>query len=108
MLGLFVIAFFCFGCEKVGLQPPIAVTFRYSLLDSTRVLQVTNKSGNETLIMKIDVQNKEEKQQASHVFKVRPGDTYEIGRLEMNWVFLKGETLGKSIEDNSDYEVNFV
>ena len=31
-------------------------------------------------------------QEASHIFKVAPGATYEIGRLEMDWFFLKGET----------------
>ena len=89
--GMLCIVFLC-GCEKIGATPPAAITFRYSLLDTTRVLQVTNKSNSETLVMKIDAKNHEKKLQASHTFKVAPGATYEIGRLEMGWFFEKGET----------------
>jgi len=81
-----------FGCERVGIKPPVAITFRDSLMDSTQVLQVTNKSGSETLVMKIEARSKDGKQTATHVFKVRPGETYEVGRLEMNWLFREGET----------------
>ena len=42
--------------------------------------------------MRIDARNAKKHQHASHIFKVAPGATYEIGRLEMGWVFIKGET----------------
>ena len=90
-LGILCIVFLC-GCEKIGATPPAAITFRYSMLDTTRVLQVTNKSNSETLVMRIEAKNHEKNQEASHIFKVAPGSTYEIGRLEMDWVFEKGET----------------
>ena len=79
------------ACDAGGVLPPATITFRESLLDSTRVMQVTNRSGSETLVMKLDVYNDSYNQHGNLVFKVKPGATYEIGRLEMGWCFLRGE-----------------
>lgn len=79
------------ACDAGGVLPPATITFRESLLDSTRVMQVTNRSGSETLVMTLDVYNDSYNQHGNLVFKVTPGATYEIGRLEMGWCFLRGE-----------------
>jgi hypothetical protein len=79
------------ACDAGGVLPPATITFRESLLDSTRVMQVTNRSGSETLVMKLDVYNDAYNQHGQLVFKVKPGATYEIGRLEMGWLFRRGE-----------------
>ena len=79
------------GCDSGGINPPASVTFRESMLDSSKVMQITNRSGSETLVMKLWVCNHTYKQNGTHVFKVKPGETYEIGRLEMGWRFLRGE-----------------
>ena len=89
-LVLFVVAIGT-ACDAGGVLPPATITFRESLLDSTRVMQVTNRSGSETLVMKLDVYNDSYNQHGNLVFKVKPGATYEIGRLEMGWCFLRGE-----------------
>ena len=90
-LGI-MIATLVTGCDSGGIQPPVSITFRYSALDSaTKVMQVTNRSGSETLVMKIDAYNDAKTQHADLIFKVAPGDTYEIGILEMGWAFEKGE-----------------
>ncbi len=79
------------GCDSGGVIPPATITFRESFWDSTRVMQVTNRSGSETLVMVLDVYDKNN-QHGQHVFKVKPGSTYEIGRLEMGWCFRRGES----------------
>ena len=79
------------GCDSGGIMPPATVTFRESMLDTSRVMQVTNRSGSETLVMKLDVYNDAYNQHGQLVFKVKPGATYEIGRLEMGWLFRRGE-----------------
>ena len=79
------------GCDSGGVMPPATVTFRESMLDTSRVMQVTNRSGSETLVMKLDVYNDTYNQHGKLVFKVKPGATYEIGRLEMGWLFRRGE-----------------
>ncbi len=85
-----IIAVGC-GCDSGGVVPPATITFRESFWDSTRVMQVTNRSGSETLVMVLDVYDKNN-QHGQHVFKVKPGVTYEIGRLEMGWCFHRGES----------------
>ena len=86
---LATIAVFVGGCKST---PPISVTFRRSLLySSTLVMQVTNRSGSETLVMKLSVSNKRHHQHKEYIFKVKPGDTEEIGVLEMDWSFESGE-----------------
>ena len=89
-LVLFVVAIGT-ACDSGGVLPPITVTFRESLLDSTRVMQVTNRSGSETLVIELNVYNDYHNQHGNYVFKVKPGETYEIGRLEMGWCFVRGE-----------------
>ena len=79
------------ACDSGGVLPPATVTFRESMLDSSRVMQVTNRSGNETLVLQLDVYNDTYNQHGQLVFKVKPGATYEIGRLEMGWLFRRGE-----------------
>ena len=100
-LFLCVLATLSAGCEKFGRRPPVTITFRESLLDSTRVVQVTNRSGSETLVMKLEVWNDEQNEYSSYVFKFRPGNTYEIGRMEMNWVFVTGERIKLSADGYS-------
>ena len=83
------------GCGYNPLsEPPISVTFRGSLMDfgTTSVMQITNRSGSETLVVTVHVENKKSNHHTSHTVKIRPGDTVELGRLEMNWCFEKGET----------------
>ncbi len=79
------------GCDSGGVVPPATITFRESFWDSTRVMQVTNRSGSETLVIVLDVYDKNN-HHGQHVFKVKPGSTYEIGRLEMGWCFRRGES----------------
>lgn len=81
------------GCEQAGIQPPATVTFRKSMLDSTRVVQVTNRKNNETLVMSLHVVNRKKGEKGDYTFKVGPGETVEIGRLEMGWVFESGEKI---------------
>ena len=94
LLGVLCMVFLC-GCE-----PPISVTWRQSLLDpSTRVMQVTNRDGSETLVIKLKVKNKNQTEASSHVFKVGPGETEEIGILEMGWTFKPGDTYSLEADD---------
>ena len=73
--------------------PPISVTFRSSLLDwGNKVMQITNRSAGETLVLQVHVENKGMRQEASISKKVGPGETIELGILEMGWTFVKGET----------------
>lgn len=88
-------ATFMVGCGSGMLsEPPISVTFRGSLMDfgKTQVMRITNRSGSETLVVTVYVENKKSNQHKSHVVKIGPGDTVELGRLEMNWYFETGET----------------
>jgi len=87
VLGVLLLA----GCGSR--RPPISVTWRISLLDdSSYVMQVTNRSNNETMVIHLNAKNKELGQHVSHTFKVAPGATEEIGILEAGWKFLPGET----------------
>ncbi len=88
---LLIVSLLGSGCDLGGVLPPATVTFRESMLDSSRVMQVTNRSGSETLVLKLDVYNDTYNQHGQFVFKVKPGATYEIGRLEMGWLFRRGE-----------------
>ena len=58
----------------------------------SRVMQVTNRGGSETLVISLHVKNESLAQKSSFVFKIKPGETQEIGMLEMDWKFLPGET----------------
>ena len=93
-LGIMMTTFLVTGCDSGGLMPPASISFRYSyniFAASTRVMQVTNRSGKETLVMRLDVRNEKSNESGSYSFKVRPGSTYEIGILEMGWAFMPGE-----------------
>ena len=100
IMGVFLLS----GCDENGSviepigrivapppPPPASITFRSSML-AGQVLQVTNRSNSETLVMEVVARNDAKNQRATHVFKVRPGDTYEIGMLEMNWKWETGES----------------
>ena len=90
VIGLLIVGIvvFCFWG-----RPPISVTWRTSLLESdSKVMQVTNRRGQETLVLQLEVVNSELKQDRSYTFKVGPGATEELGILEMNWKFMPGET----------------
>lgn len=81
---------FC-GCDG-GITPPLTVNFRKSLLDSTRVMQLTNRSGKETLVvlvLVIDGRNKSK--QDRHLLKIRPGDTEEVGWVQADFNFERGD-----------------
>ncbi len=78
---------------KTGVRPPISVTFRKSLLDDTRVLRVTNRKSDETLVISLKVVNKEKGRQGDHIFKVGPGKTNEVGIIQMGWSFEPGEEI---------------
>lgn len=83
-----------FGCsedESFITPPPLTITFRESLLDSTRVMQLTNRSGSESLVAQVQVRNKTTGEKKTHILKIAPGATEELGRLEMAWVFEPGE-----------------
>lgn len=94
LLLVFTASLLFSGCDGYGVTPPIAVTFRKSLLDgTTKVLQITNKSGTETLIIRIDAYNDKSGQHQAIAAKVAPGATEEFGFLEMNWYFETGERI---------------
>ena len=91
----FMTVFFGAGCDGGGVMPPATVTFRYSnnpFIASSKVMQVTNRSGKETLVMRLDVKNEKKQESGFHIFKLKPGETYEIGTMEMGWKFETGET----------------
>ena len=92
VIGCGLQVFLC-GCDLQ--TPPVTITFRKSLLDSTRVMQLTNRSGSETLVVLVKVRNTIRDTHTSHILKVGPGETEELGRLEMSWVF----------EPEEEYEV---
>ncbi|MBP5531966.1 MAG: hypothetical protein J6Y54_08075 [Lentisphaeria bacterium] len=82
---------FMTGCGPLN-EPPISVTWRTSLLNSnSNVMQVTNRSSRETLVLHLHVESRERSEKATYTFKVAPGDTEEIGILEMGWQFMPGE-----------------
>ena len=97
LLGI-IIATFVTGCDsgdkgdqKGGTPPPASITFRNSKIDSsTKVFQVTNRSGSETLVMKLDFHDNKG-HHGEHQFKVSPGDTYEIGVWETGLYFETGD-----------------
>jgi len=74
-----------------GFRPPILVSFRESKIDSTKVMLVTNSSASETLELTLDVYSDIKDKSSNHKFKVKPGKTSEIGRLQMWWSFVSGE-----------------
>lgn len=94
---LFCIIFLTCGCDKIIKEvtappPPISVTFRSSAgLWGGKVMQVTNRSSDETLVMSLYVENTRLNQCKSYTFIVKPGNTHEIGMLEMGWIFVEGE-----------------
>lgn len=88
LVGAFVFS----GCEGQGVRPPLTVTFRESLLPGgTRVLQITNRSSSETLVLRVDAFNDVRNQHAYQIVNVSPGAVQELGIMEMDWVFEKGE-----------------
>ena len=93
-LGIVIATIVITGCDSGGLMPPASISFRYSyniFAASTRVMQVTNRSGKETLVMRLSVRNEKSNESGTYSFKVKPGSTYEIGILEMGWAFMPGE-----------------
>lgn len=88
LVGVFVFS----GCECRGIRPPLTVTFRESMLPGgTRVLQITNRSSSETLVLRVDAFNDARNQHAYQIVNVSPGAVQELGIIEMDWLFEKGE-----------------
>ena len=64
------------GCGGKN-PPPASITFRRPIgVGDWTVMQITNRSGSETLMMHIDEMNGE---QDGFTFKVLPGETHEVG-----------------------------
>lgn len=91
---LLVLAVLCM-VSIVGCQPPISVSFRKSAMDfgKTKVMRITNRRENKTIVAQIrvtryiDVNRDDIDQEARHIVRIGPGDTVELGRLEMDWAF---------------------
>ena len=78
--------------SKLG-PAPIKVATKSSFFDSTtKVIRITNMKPEEHLDLHIVVENKKTKQVATHVFKVAPGETYEIGSMQIPWKLKSGDT----------------
>ncbi len=74
------------------LTPPVRISFRPSMLEG-KVLQVTNTSRGDTLQCTMSVSNSRSKESNTYSFRLPPGYRQEIGILEANWRFDKGETV---------------
>ena len=85
------ITVFCFcGCGG-KISPPLTITFRESMLNSTRVMQLTNRSANETLVVQVLVRDKANNNEHSYITTVAPGATEEVGYLQAGFNFVAGE-----------------
>lgn len=79
------------GCEGV-ISPPLTITFRESMINSTRVLQLTNRSGQETLVISVlAIDGRNENKRYRYTVKVGPGDTEEVGYFQAGFNFDKGD-----------------
>ena len=98
-LALPLFAFFAFfqGCGEIGGEivqvavpdPPVSVTFRQSMINGY-VLQLHNRSVNR-VVASIYVKNDATTHSKSCSFGVSPNDMSEVGLMEMDWAFEKGE-----------------
>lgn len=85
-----IITSFCFcGCGGEDKDPPLTITFRESMVNSSRVMQLTNRSGHETLVAQVLVRDKNGNR-ISHVTKLAPGATEEVGYLQAGFNFNGG------------------
>ena len=83
-----VIGVLCFfrGC----FNPPVSITFRESLM-SGYVLQVHSLS-DKPIECRVSAYNDSRNEKVENrVFIVQPGETQELGMLELNWQFVPGE-----------------
>lgn len=85
------------GCSSEPSLPPIShalhVSIRESLLDSsTGVLQLQNRSSR-VITIGIYIRNEDYNQDRGQRLVLKPQEKLELGRLEINWVFVPNETI---------------
>ena len=71
-------------------NPPVSITFRESLL-SGYVLQVHSLSDKPIECRMSAYNDSRNEKVENRVFIVQPGETQELGMLELNWQFVPGE-----------------
>lgn len=93
---------FVSGCGTSALPPPVAVTYRDSLLGIGKVIQITNNSSHHLYNVRVVGRNYEEASSASvkATDHLRPHDSVEIGWLEFEaWRPLPGESVEVYCDD---------
>ena len=93
---------FVSGCDKSALPPPVAVTYRDSLLGIGKVIQITNNSSHHLYNVRVVGRNYEEASSASvkATDHLRPHDSVEVGWLEFEaWRPLPGESVEVYCDD---------
>jgi len=89
VLGLIcVVVFVCY--LRGVFNPPISITFRESLM-SGYVLQVRSLSNKPIECTMSAYNDSTREKRENKVFVVQPGETQELGILELDWKFVPGE-----------------
>jgi hypothetical protein len=91
-----VVGFLCFKPEAIrtGVQVPVGVSVRPSLLVITNVVQVRNESGKRLTGVVISAKNAAQNSSATYrIGVIDPGQVVEVGWGEWNWKVEPGETL---------------
>lgn len=97
-----ILILFVSGCGKSALPPPVAVTYRDSLLGIGKVIQITNNSSHHLYNVRVVGRNYEEASSASvkATDHLRPHDSVEVGWLEFEaWRPLPGESVEVYCDD---------
>jgi len=88
-VGIIVVVAFAFYLRGI-FNPPISISFRKSLV-SGYVLQVHSLS-NKPIECSMAVYNDSANQKIENIqFVIQPGETQEIGLLELDWEFVPNE-----------------
>ena len=88
VVGVLILLVFLYF--KGVFNPPISISFRESLMTGY-VLMVRSLS-NKPIECKMSVYNDSQNEKRENMlFVVQPGETQEIGLLELDWAFVPGE-----------------
>lgn len=90
-LLLAIVSLFSLSCEEKLPEPPIAISWRDSLLGYGRVLQLRNTSSDKHLLCVLHVENKLEHSERNVKIPLEPSQCMEVGILEIDWDFMSGE-----------------
>ena len=97
LLTMLVSLFATAGCGTSALPPPVTITIRDSIFDSSsKVIQITNNSSHHLYNVRVVGRNFQDVSSGSVrvTEELRPGSMVEVGWLEFtHWIPRSGETI---------------